>query len=482
MDSCKSRDSAFEGHIQPKRPLGENYYNLLEKSTMEQQSFLMHKYGVDGLCFYHYYFKDGKKILERPAESLLQWQDIDMPFCFCWANESWARTWSNIGNKNPWAEKFEKNNCESDILLEQKYGHEFEWKKHFEYLLPFFCDERYICKGEKPIFLIYKPEEIFCLYQMTEFWRDLAKANGIPDLYFIGLNTIHLKKGLDAILWNAPGMFCNPALLGRDLSPNRINGIKTYSYDRVWDNILSAEPVETCKTFFGAFVNYDDSPRRGRNATVIKDFSIEKFKTYLYQLYRKNESIENEFVFINAWNEWGEGMYLEPDEVYGEQYLKVIKDVSDKIDREKMCQEWDLKRINKREDANREPKLQTLDKYRLIANCLDKWLALKERGINPASYLRQYNYSIVAVYGFGILGRHLLYDLEKEEIEIAYIIDRRVELKHPYIEIKGIDSSLENVDVVVVTAISEFDEIFDLLKTRISCPILSIQELIDEIE
>ena len=176
--AVKSGVPLYEEHDQPKKPLNGNYYDLLEKSTMQQQSKWMQEYKVDGLCFYHYYFKDGRKILEKPAENLLKWKDINMPYCFCWANESWARTWSNIGNKNTWSAKLEKKEISDvngrGVLLEQKYGREDDWRKHFEYLLPFFRDERYIKIEGLPIFLIYKPSEIYCLNQMLDYWRKLA--------------------------------------------------------------------------------------------------------------------------------------------------------------------------------------------------------------------------------------------------------------------------------------------------------------------
>ena len=155
--TVKSAEKFHQSQYQPRVPLNCNYYSLLEKSTMIWQADLMKQYGVDGQCFYHYWFKDGRQILEKPAQNLLQWKEIDIPFCFCWANESWARTWSRIGDKNPWANIFEREERNgSGILLEQKYGEEEQWKRHFEYLLPFFKDERYIKIENRPVFLIYK--------------------------------------------------------------------------------------------------------------------------------------------------------------------------------------------------------------------------------------------------------------------------------------------------------------------------------------
>ncbi len=105
--AVKAGEKFFEGQMQPRVPLDGNYYDLLNEQTMRWQADLMRKYDIYGMCFYHYYFKDGRKILEKPAENLLEWKDIEMPFCFSWANETWARSWSNINGKNAWSSKFD---------------------------------------------------------------------------------------------------------------------------------------------------------------------------------------------------------------------------------------------------------------------------------------------------------------------------------------------------------------------------------------
>ena len=472
----------FEGHVQPKRPLNGNYYNLLEKTTMQEQSRLMKEYGVDGLCFYHYYFKNGRKILEKPAENLLKWKDLDMPYCFCWANESWARTWSNIRNKNSWIEKLEKRENpitnENDILLEQKYGGKETWKDHFEYLLPFFMDERYIKIDERPVFLIYKPDEIYCLYQMLDYWNQLANEYSIPGLFFIGVNTHMPKKGLDAILFNAPSIYVDHGQ--SEITPDNINGVKVYSYDDVWSNIIEAEAVKGCQTFFGGLANCDGTPRHGKDGFVMKDFSIEKFRLYFYQLIKKNILAGNEFVFINAWNEWGEGAYLEPDEEYGFQYLEAVRDAKNEIEREIQSEKIKIDNL-KKDDENAEKYPDIVNKYELIAGCLDSWMTLKERGVNLADYLKQFSYKVIAVYGAGILGRHLLFDLRQTDIEIAYIIDRQEYVYYPEVKVKNINDELDKVDAVVVTAVADFDEIYQILKGKLDCPVLSIAELIGEL-
>ena len=184
--TVKQAKPLFEGHNQPHVPSDENYYDLLDKNTMRWQTSLMKKYGIDGMCMYHYWFEDGRKILEKPVENLLNWKEIDMPFCLCWANETWARSWSGLQNVNVWADT-----CEPDkktgkkILLKQRYGNYKDWKEHFEYLLPFFRDDRYIKVDGKPVFVFYKAECIPCFEDMVEAWQQLAIESGINGIYII---------------------------------------------------------------------------------------------------------------------------------------------------------------------------------------------------------------------------------------------------------------------------------------------------------
>ena len=273
------------------------------------QENLMKKYGIDAQCFYHYYFKDGRKILEKPAENLLRWKDIDIPFCFCWANESWARTWSELKSKNSWANIFEgkKDSIESGILLEQQYGIESDWKEHYNYLRTFFKDERYIKHNGKPIFLIYKSHLISCLGDMLISWNRWAIEDGFKGIYVIGANTnINVEKYLDGILYHEP----QRTLLRQN--KNVTQDIIKYQYEQLWESLLAASGLRK-KTYYGGFVGYDDTPRRGKSGTVVEGSSPKLFQDYLSQLIAKNSSVGNEYVFLNAWNEWGEGMHLEPD-------------------------------------------------------------------------------------------------------------------------------------------------------------------------
>ncbi len=173
--NIKSAKKLYLKHIQPKKPLNKNYYNLLNKETVEWQTNLAVKYGIYGFCYYHYWF-NGRKILEKPAENLLKWKDINQKFCFCWANHSWRKTWNGT----------------NQTLLEQLYGNEKEWKDHFNYLLKFFNDSRYIKIDNKPILILFRSKEIPMLDERIKFYTEEAKKNGFNGIFII--ESLNLKK------------------------------------------------------------------------------------------------------------------------------------------------------------------------------------------------------------------------------------------------------------------------------------------------
>jgi len=470
--AVKKGERLFEGHDQPKVPFDGNYYDLLQKETMVYQADLMKKYGVYGMCFYHYYFEDGRKVLHKPAENLLEWKEIDMPYCFCWANESWGRTWSKLHTKNIWAEKFEKvkNHDDNGILLRQKYGMKKEWKKHFEYLLPFFKDKRYIRKDGRLVFLLYRPSNIYCVQQMIDYWQELAGQHGIGGFYFIGMNITQKKHGLDALLLNAPLMF-NQEIRYKE------GGINKYSYDVVWKKILEAGPVKDSNTYYGGFVNYDDTPRRSKNGVVVDGFTPEKFKKYLGLLARKNLESDNEYLFINAWNEWGEGMYLEPDVTYGFACLEAVKHVVDTV--KNIPQKF---HEIKKEDSTLQYYQNEANRQKIIANCLDRWITLKEKQMNPIEYIKERNWKKIALYGMGKLGLHFMHELSQCNEEVAYIIDKRSEMQYPGIDVISPDDCFPKADVLVVTAVADFDEVYQKCKAKFSGDIISLEQIIYECE
>lgn len=469
----------FDGHYQPRVPQGRNYYDLLEKDTLLWQASLMKKYSVDGVCMYHYWFKDGRKILEKPAENLLQWKDIDMPFCFCWANETWARSWSFLNDKNTWADDYEqKDDGTSDgVLLEQRYGNEEQWKKHFEYLLPFFMDERYIRLEDKPLFLIYKTADFPCLEEMLAYWQEQAYSYGLKGIYVIGGASGVKREGMEAQMSYQPAW-------GRTHVPKTCiymrNDVSVMEYDDIWNTILD-EPVSG-EMYLEGFVGYDDTPRRGIYGCAIIHNSPEKFSYYLTELLAKSAANGKEICFLNAWNEWGEGMYLEPDEKYGERYLEAIPYAKNhypyRIEKYKYKgnaeQEKDL-------DLNREQG-ELLDKNIYYLQLMDQWMTLKEKGISVADRIVNAGYKKAALYGYGVLGRHFLQEMLNSKVAVEYIIDMQKEKLHTDLKVYLPSDDLPEVDAVIVSAAYYYDEIYGNLKRKGISKVISLETILYEEE
>lgn len=328
--AVKKAAPLFKGHAQPKVPLGNVYYDLSNPETIRKQAELARKYGIDGFCIYHYWFYTGKNLLTKPAELLLANKDIDIGFFFAWDNGSWKRTWSKIKGGNDWSPMQDnlKNNSGSGLLVEYKLGGIKDWKAHFLWLLPYFKDERYQKIGGKPIFVFFNYEPK--MQEMVEYWDQLAKENGFNGIFFVVRYNpqIELPENLFRLCYQ-PSYFLSGTFIQhvfskihKIISPNKTRQI---SYDKVWKSILHSAKKSDAKTISGAIVNYDDTPRRGVKGTVFINSSPDKFQHYLRELLKIDEQKDRPFIYLTAWNEWGEGAYLEPDALNQYQYLEAVK-------------------------------------------------------------------------------------------------------------------------------------------------------------
>ncbi len=332
--SVKESKPLYCGHYQPTVPLNGNYYDLTDINSLKWQAELANKYSVYGFCIHHYWFK-GKQLLQKPAELLLENRDIDIHYCFSWANESWTRTW-NRGNGNSWNVKRDSDTPKTGdgMLMLQEYGSWDDWEKHFNYLLPFFKDERYIKEENKPMFLIYHPEKIQCLHSMLKCWDKLAKSNGFSGIYVVATNNLKLQdENLAAnVIFEPVYYFNNGSKFFNEMMfdlvsyrrKRKLTSILPMSYSRCWKNILNRSYESIRKTYYGCMVSFDKTPREGKNATIYFGANPRKFEKYFRKLVKMSNDHENEFVFINAWNEWGEGCTLEPNEKYKYGYLSAV--------------------------------------------------------------------------------------------------------------------------------------------------------------
>lgn len=332
--SVKKATPLYEGHIQPQVPLNENYYDLSQKESIAWQIDLAKKYGVYGFGIYHYWFSNDKQLLTKPAEIILENKDLDIPFFFAWDNASWRRTWSKFRG-NAWAPMEDENNKEQkkgpSILVEYKLGKEDDWKIHFEYLLKYFKDDRYIKVDGKPLFEIFNYSDD--IFKMHQYWDILAKENG-----FNGIEIVYKKSALYQLPEECTNFCYEPQNSGWGagwklwsfkalnlLGLAGKNGPLKYSYDKIWQKILrNAKSRKEKNEWHGAFVTYDDTPRRGKQGRVVTGASSVKFEKYLEELVSICRNQGKEYILLTAWNEWGEGATLEPSEADQYAYLKAV--------------------------------------------------------------------------------------------------------------------------------------------------------------
>ena len=315
--------SLFPGHYQPKVPADLGYYDLRVAETRKAQADMARKYGIEGFCYWHYWFGNGKRLLERPFNEVLSSGEPDFPFCLAWANESWRGFYHGIKTKN--------------TLIDQLYPGREDYIALFNALLPAFKDKRYITVDGKPLFMIYHPfdnqKEISFF---MELWRELAMQNGLNGIFFVG-QTYHLdseRSGLEAMGFDA------------------INVVRLFDYERkkrnlyrkarFWHKWLGLPWVVGYKKVSRFFVsdeesekkiiptiipNWDHSPRSGKQGLVLHHSEPEYFERHLKDVMKRIEEkpLEHRLAFVKSWNEWAEGNYLEPDLQYGKRYLEVIE-------------------------------------------------------------------------------------------------------------------------------------------------------------
>ncbi len=342
--NMKAARPLFDGHRQPRIPLDNNYYNLLDNSIIKWQTELAKKYGVYGFCFYHYWF-DGHMLLQKPMENMREDKEINFPYCICWANEGWTNAWKSDSN--------------AKVLISQRYGNKKEWKEHFEYLLPFFKDENYIIENGKPLFVLYRPEICDCLNEMLEYWDSLARENGFDGMcYAYQQVSYYLKNDRDESHFDyrieyqpgyarydsqiSSGIISSKWLKLKNniryivgkvdskvgtnfLSSLTKQGLSYEDYSTLCESIINRHGEDE-KSVAGMFVDWDNTPRRGKRGRVCRGSNPDTFKYYMSkQIKNVKDTYKNDMLFVFAWNEWAEGGYLEPDMDNEYGYLKALK-------------------------------------------------------------------------------------------------------------------------------------------------------------
>lgn len=312
----------YFGQYQPHLPIDTGFYDLANTNVLKEQVLLAKNYGIYGFCFYFYWF-NGRRILEKPLNDLLNDKSIDMPFCYFWANESWTRTWQGFS---------ENDKSESRMLIEQNHN-DIDDVKIMEYLCQeVFSDNRYIKIKGKPVFILYHTELFESIERTVKTWRDIAKKNGYPDLFLMFIKKTKnekpdvLNEVFDSALQFLPNDAINIRKQVKLMNPY-FQG-KTYCYESLLKH-------ETNRTFEynvarSLFMSWDNEARRPTKGISYVGTSPELFKKHLGALntYAKQNPLENEsIIFINAWNEWAEGAHLEPDREYGYAWLNSLAEI-----------------------------------------------------------------------------------------------------------------------------------------------------------
>lgn len=308
----------FEGHDQPRVPADLGYYDLRTPGVIEQQIDLARSHGLAGFCFHHYWFS-GRRLLEKPLERFLE-IDHDFGFCLCWANEPWSRRWDG---------------SEKEVLVAQEHSLESDIAFIHD-VLPMLQDRRYIRVGGKPILIVYRVGLLSDPPFTFERWRQICIDNGLPGLHVCMAETFKdsdpYRHGADSAVQFPPH-----GLVADQLTevPGAVPGLhpefegKVYDYSEVVANeIVSPNPdYPRYSTLMGG---WDNTSRRGLNAHVCAGFTPELLEIWLEHACERTERrfVEDErLLFFNAWNEWGEGTYLEPDRRYGRRCLDVVRNV-----------------------------------------------------------------------------------------------------------------------------------------------------------
>lgn len=333
----------FNAHYQPRAPLNLNYYDQSSIETIRDQVDLAKQYGIYGFCHYHYWL-DGRQLLETPTNLFLKNTDIDFPFCLSWANETWSRKWDGHDH---------------DILIKQTHPPTIEsWSKHFDYLINAWSDERAIKIDGKPVFIIYRPQKIQQIDAMLAYWDKRARESGLKGLYYIfqkqyepsdksclksfdaefqfqpfeaihttGYSQVSVRNQKIRILIDGLPKFVQSIVWALWASCRK--SCTVHQYDKIWEQIIQNNLKSPENVFPGAFVDWDNTARYGRRATIVNGATPDRFNYWLKKLVIATSDRPDDlnYIFLNAWNEWAECAYLEPDEKYGLQYLEAIKDV-----------------------------------------------------------------------------------------------------------------------------------------------------------
>lgn len=313
----------FKGHVQPHLPADLGFYDLRLPETRIAQAQLASTYGIEGFCYWHYWFA-GRRLLQRPFEEVLASGEPDFPFCLGWANETWSGVWNGEPDR---------------ILIEQTYPGEADDRAHFAYLLKAFRDHRYITVDGKPLLVIYKPLKLTDAKRRCDFWRELALQAGLKGLFIMGTNMLDFddaaKLGLDGAMISTLGVVSSKNKVINTMErvawgvSKRLSlgGPRVIQYREAIKHLVPDLGQFKFDAYPTVFPNWDHSPRMGRKGLVLANSTPALFEEHVRSAIAAlgNRDAEHKIVFLKSWNEWAEGNYMEPDTQWGHAYLEALR-------------------------------------------------------------------------------------------------------------------------------------------------------------
>lgn len=315
----------FRGHLQPDLPGELGFYDLRLKETRVAQAALARAGGIDAFCYYHYWFR-GRRLLNRPFDEVLASGEPDLPFCLCWANESWTRSWDGRSG---------------EVLIEQTYGEEDD-EAHIEWLLPVFRDRRYVRVEGRPLFLVYRASDMPDPLRTTALWRRKARGAGIGELHLCRVESFEKELaappqslGFDAAVEFQPDWttlrdekWKDPIGAFRPLSRRRLRrrNFRAFDYGQV-ARLMSSKTNPPYLRYPCVAAGWDNSPRHQQDGILFLNRDPDAYREWLSRASARALSISSDpLVFINAWNEWAEGNHLEPCRRFGRRFLEATRD------------------------------------------------------------------------------------------------------------------------------------------------------------
>lgn len=336
----------FRGHNQPRIPADLGFYDLRMPEIREEQAKLAKEAGIEGFCYWHYWFGNGVRTLERPFNEVLESKEPDFPFCLGWANHSWTtKTWAK-----------DKSRSDDTMIFEQKYPGVEDYKKHFYEILPALKDKRYITVDGKPLFYVWDPNNLPNPKEFVDLWKKMAYENGLPGMYFVAKVDPLGPLGFDNIK-NVEENFQNEYQKILDVGFDAINShtlkyaelnangkikkvfyalvrkyfssvfVEKYKYKDIIRSFNTKEDFQE-NIYPQLIPGRDRSPRSGKKAVIYYENTPEEFRIAVKNAIScvEKRNPEHRIIFLNSWNEWAEGAYMEPDTTYGKRYIQVLRE------------------------------------------------------------------------------------------------------------------------------------------------------------